>query len=105
MEPTSNDNVQDFSQLVGFDELPPEERTLEAAEIGMVLYKRALGALLSTFSEIEQAEFSSFLDTLGPDDDQVSKTIAQYPQLAELLADEAETYRNLAATMLDHDAT
>lgn len=103
MEPTSDDTTDDLSELVGFDELTPEERTLSAAEIGMVLYKRALLTMLGNFSEAEQAAFATFLDTLGPDDDMVSKTLAEYPQLAEFLAAEAEGYRALAATVLSHD--
>lgn len=103
MEPTSDDTTVDLSAVVGFDEMTPEERARSAAEIGMVLYKRALLTMLGNFSEAEQATFATFLDTLGPDDDMVSKTIAQYPQLAELLAEEAVLYRELAVTVLDHE--
>jgi hypothetical protein len=102
MNQAPQDDVFDFSELVGFHELSPEEQTRVAAEIGMVLYKRALLTMLSTFTEAEQATFANFLDTLGEQDDMVAKTITQYPRLAEFLAEEAENYRMLAATVLDH---
>lgn len=97
---TKNNLLDDIGQLLGLNDMEDMEQQVFLQNVGQVITESAVLRYVVSVSDKARIEFEVWLEANQYEDDLLILACDEYPDFAELLAEEMEAFKKDASRLL-----